>query len=449
MGPPLSKKYSCISGIGMGLMFPSALNMVCLYFEKRLGFANSVAVSGGSVGGLIFAPLITNLLTTYGYQGCLLTLAGLLLNGCVIATLLRPTSFYTKRKRVHQTYRQHKIETRKLLPVNNDTDTLDKQLDHEKSTKNMAETTPEFGVKVSSMHNRWCETAVDSLKMDTAEQNKRSYSANDISMKCQRKYGEPDKVKTISLKRDTALKLSLFPNSSEKRIFKPIEIHVERPLDTVQTPVLSFYPDNDTEDAEQLRKHKRRDAENDTDKMGETLPVKSKNQLLFKPVFWAILLQASLICSGTLVAPIFIAPYAKDIGVTSDEVATLVTALSCVDLFSRIAVGYISDKGWLRRSSIVGIATVVISICANLLRFYTSYGILLGYAIVLGVVSGAYFSLYAVVLIDYLTLDNFQTCLGIVSLVHGFSTAGVFYLVGMYHTMSQTMLVQVQRHAII
>lgn len=426
----------------MGLMFPSALNMVCLYFEKRLGFANSVAVSGGSVGGLIFAPLITNLLTTYGYQGCVLTLAGLLLNGCVIATLLRPTSFYTKKKRRHQTYHQHKIEARKLLQVNTDTDRLEKQLDHEKSIKNMSETTHELGVNVSSMHNHWCRTAVDSIKMNTAERNERSYSANDISMKCQRKFGEPDKVRChMRFRHDTALKLSLFPNSSEKRIFKPIEIHVERPLDTVKMPVLSFYPGYDTEEAEQLCKNKTRDEENVTDKMPGTLSVKSKNQLFLKPIFWAILLQASLICSGTLVAPIFIAPYARDIGVTSDEVATLVTALSCVDLFSRIAVGYISDKGWLRRSSIVGIATVVISISANLLRFYTSYGILIGYAIVLGISSGAYFSLYAVVLIDYLTLDNFQTCLGIVSLVHGFSTAGVFYLVGMYQAMYRAMLV--------
>lgn len=53
--------HGVLQGLGIACMQPIALTMVGSYFDKRRGFANSIAVSGGSLGGLIFAPLLTTL----------------------------------------------------------------------------------------------------------------------------------------------------------------------------------------------------------------------------------------------------------------------------------------------------------------------------------------------------------------------------------------------------
>lgn len=376
--------YGALQGIGMGLMFTTATNMVNHYFEKRRGFANSISVSGGSIGGLLFAPMITKLLTTYGYQGCLLIIAGLLLNGCVIAALLRPTSFYTNTACVYETILPSKCELKEQLSAKSCIDGEDKQLDFEIATK-------DSNGKVHS-------GSTDEIPTTSKQNMKTLYDETEEECKSHRSMSD------ISTEEYRESRLPADLTSSESASF-------------IEKNNQSCRMRNASENALTKDKH-------------VEIPKEGMKGLLKNPVLWVILLQGSLICSGTLVAPIFIAPYAKDIGLTADEIATLVTALSCVDLFSRLAIGYISDKGWLKSSSIIAIAALVISCSTSLLRFYTSFAALLVYATVLGVVSGAYFSLYAVVLIDYLTLDNFHTCLGIIALVHGFSIAGVFYIIG-------------------
>jgi sugar phosphate permease len=48
------------------------------YFNKRRGFANSISTVGGSIGSLVFPKIIQILIETYGLQGALLMVAGIL-----------------------------------------------------------------------------------------------------------------------------------------------------------------------------------------------------------------------------------------------------------------------------------------------------------------------------------------------------------------------------------
>jgi len=75
---------------------PTTLAMVSQYFEKRRGFANCIAVTGGSVGSLIYAPLITKLLNSYGYHGCMVLLAAMMLHDCICGALFRPLKVLSK-----------------------------------------------------------------------------------------------------------------------------------------------------------------------------------------------------------------------------------------------------------------------------------------------------------------------------------------------------------------
>ncbi|XP_045210169.2 monocarboxylate transporter 5-like [Mercenaria mercenaria] len=424
--------HGVLQGVGAGFMQPTALTMVSLYFEKRRGLANSIAVSGGPVGGLLFAPLITKLLSAYGYQGCVLVLAGILLNGCVSGALFRPILFY----------KQHKInedgqEMQTLFPFE---DTVDNKPIIETLNTNGIEDTAQMGhtpvISVSEhIEIRSC-SATHNFQTNTEEQGLGSYGADYLPQEEKRSpvlnehiKSEPynhavfcsSKIANMSDLKSSHLNISSLENNISRKT-KPYQSIGE---DAFSENCVRETEVNGNGQGEAMRVR--------DDKIKAVLHNLSEScniKLLTNPVFYAFLIQGSLICSGTVVAPIFIAPYAKDIGETIEDAATLVTTQSCVDLFSRIIIGYISDKGWLRRSTIVAIATMIVSLSSSLLRFYTNYTMLLGYSIVLGLVSGVYFSLFPVILIDYLTLANFQTCLGFMALVHGFSVAGAFYLVG-------------------
>lgn len=78
------------TGAGFGLMYLPAIVSVTMYFEKRRAFATGIAVCGSGFGTFALAPLIEWLVHVYGWQGAILSTAGMVLNCCVFGALLRP-----------------------------------------------------------------------------------------------------------------------------------------------------------------------------------------------------------------------------------------------------------------------------------------------------------------------------------------------------------------------
>lgn len=64
--------------------------MVGHYFERRRAFATGIAVCGSGVGAFLMAPIIQYLNETYHWRGCVLILAGIVLNCAVFGFLFRP-----------------------------------------------------------------------------------------------------------------------------------------------------------------------------------------------------------------------------------------------------------------------------------------------------------------------------------------------------------------------
>lgn len=87
-----------ITGVGTSMIHCLTLVMISAYFDKRRGFANSLANVGGSVGGLVFPVLIRALLDKYDLQGALIVLSGIMLNTVIVGALLRPLDFYKNRR---------------------------------------------------------------------------------------------------------------------------------------------------------------------------------------------------------------------------------------------------------------------------------------------------------------------------------------------------------------
>ena len=51
----------------MSMLQSPMLAVIGLYFKKHRGLANSIFAVIGSVGGLVFAPVVTRLFQEYGY----------------------------------------------------------------------------------------------------------------------------------------------------------------------------------------------------------------------------------------------------------------------------------------------------------------------------------------------------------------------------------------------
>uniref|UniRef100_H2Z7X0 Major facilitator superfamily (MFS) profile domain-containing protein n=1 Tax=Ciona savignyi TaxID=51511 RepID=H2Z7X0_CIOSA len=79
----------CVTGIGFAFASLPALTMIGRYFRVRRSLANGLSRSGGAAT-FFLAPLLQFLVTNYGWQGCLLIVAGLELHLIACALLFRP-----------------------------------------------------------------------------------------------------------------------------------------------------------------------------------------------------------------------------------------------------------------------------------------------------------------------------------------------------------------------
>ena len=74
----------------MALMYLPSMVMVGYYFEKRRPLAAGIASSGSGFGMLILAPLAAYLVSEYHWKGALVILSGVMLQGVVLGSLMRP-----------------------------------------------------------------------------------------------------------------------------------------------------------------------------------------------------------------------------------------------------------------------------------------------------------------------------------------------------------------------
>ncbi|KAL5004575.1 hypothetical protein ScPMuIL_018031 [Solemya velum] len=95
--------YGIVFSLGTGLTHGPAMMMIGKYFKKKRGCANGIAMSGSSLGSLVFPIIIRYIIDEYGLQGSFILLAGVLLQVCIAGSFIRPTEFYTKSSKVCDT----------------------------------------------------------------------------------------------------------------------------------------------------------------------------------------------------------------------------------------------------------------------------------------------------------------------------------------------------------
>ncbi|XP_049869471.1 monocarboxylate transporter 3-like [Pectinophora gossypiella] len=81
--------YGLMAGLGMGLLYVTAVVSIAYWFEKRRNLAVGLGSCGVGFGTFIYSPITSSLLDYYGWRGTLLMLAGTVLNVCICGAVMR------------------------------------------------------------------------------------------------------------------------------------------------------------------------------------------------------------------------------------------------------------------------------------------------------------------------------------------------------------------------
>ena len=367
-------------------MEPVSITMIGIYFDKRLGLANSIANSGGSFGGLVFAPLITIMFQYYGYSGTMLLCGAFFLHGFVSGALFRPQTFYTDRRKIPiSEYEAH--DESEISPL-----------------KNGASKSIEFIRQHLHVNN----SPAKAFGSASSIQFSREHRPNSIKRK--RTYTDSEAVKTLDpmtrIKSDN-LTSAEYLGGSQYDIPAVIHFDIDGEGNSSETSAI-----------------------NESSVCSRVCSNHFDFSLFRNPVFLVYLIAAGILCTPHALCLLYLAPHARDMGIEAAGIATLYTVTSAIDMCSRIIIGAISDKKWIRRSTIIGIGSCSIGLMSNLMRYFTTYEWIVFYTVVFGLIGGTYFSLYAVVIIDYLTLANLQSCLGVTILLQAVIVSTSFLILG-------------------
>jgi hypothetical protein len=80
--------FGLISGLGLGVIYVTAVVSIAFWFENKRTFATGIGASGTGIGTFLYAPFTQWLISFYGWRGCTLILGGTLLNFCVFGALM-------------------------------------------------------------------------------------------------------------------------------------------------------------------------------------------------------------------------------------------------------------------------------------------------------------------------------------------------------------------------
>ena len=369
------------------------------YFERHLGLANSISNSGVSLGGLVLAPLFTYLFKEYGYRGAFLIAAGLYFNTIAFGLLLRPVEFYLKRKENKDT------------KANDDTETESKVNSFkEQNNDEMRNYRPDN-------HPFEGQDTVKNGRLD-AELETMAFLENEgtrLPMALKR-------VGRNEVERQQSSKSISSVETGERLFETSVMKHAGADF---HTSLHSLY--NSMKDLQDENQKK-----NIHDGVGLRKLLISGNirklvgtifdfSILKDSLFWYYLLCTVFLCSGNASTPFYVAPLANEIGMNAEKTAVVLMVVNVVDLIARISIGFISDRNWLRRSNLIVLTSGILGVACCLVHFVNCFVSLVIFSVVVGLLQGVYWSLFAVVIVDYLTLEKLKSALGFTGLVQGLS----------------------------
>jgi len=82
--------YGVLGGLGLGLMYVPAVTAVGYWFEKKRSLVTGISTCGSGFGTIVFAPVVTALESSLGWQWCNRIVAGFCLACTVLGATMKP-----------------------------------------------------------------------------------------------------------------------------------------------------------------------------------------------------------------------------------------------------------------------------------------------------------------------------------------------------------------------
>lgn len=351
------------------------------YFDKRRGFANSLANVGGSAGGLIWPVLLKKSLDYLGLKDTLLVIAGVFLQVVVCGALLQPL-------------RPKTVPSSTIV-----TDDISEECEvttedeSSKQTMNLFEKPKQVPTLPNFKTNGY--------QPDLKTGRRRTKSEN-----CTNCNETPYLARTASSMQD-------------------LKENVQNLYVSPSLQGLGFMPA--FKGKETVEEHpSKKEANSDNLKQWFNLA-------LFKnPLFYIFTISSILISSAAALPVNYIPPFARDFGVSDRDIAILVTVASACDFISRICLVFIADSKTLKRHHILALSMFVNGLACLFAPLYTTYPSLMVYSVLYGVFGQTYFSLFPVIIVDFLGLANLRHGLTTVTLTMGISIGVSSVIIGEY-----------------
>ncbi|CAC5371212.1 unnamed protein product [Mytilus coruscus] len=391
---------SVLYGVGCACTTGPVFVVLNAYFEKHLGFANSFAYVGGSVGSLVWPVIIRKLLDNYGLQGALLVVSGLILNNVIVGALMRP-------------FLSDPVIEKDSVDSESEADIL-------KIKRNWLK--DEISVSVDNVPGYFSKQRyqVEDQEpfMDLIDKSvdiKRSLSYNFFLDK-----KENEKTK---------IEIPEKSNYLEER-FTGRNINIDGSLGTPETfwtthtCSLRSLPQN-TSDESSIESNKSKSEFCFNQYIIDMTVLRNRKLQLF--LFVAFF---SFCGSGMIIT--FIPPFARDNGISNDRITILVTIIGGCDLFARFTLAWITDSQKIRRHHIMGFCLGITGVASMLNPLYTNFAAFIGYSVIYGLFGSIYFSMSILVLRDCVGAENIPAALSLMITIHGLSSIIIALSVGKY-----------------
>ncbi|XP_061190632.1 monocarboxylate transporter 5-like [Saccostrea echinata] len=160
--------------------------------------------------------------------------------------------------------------------------------------------------------------------------------------------------------------------------------------------------------------------------------------LLKKPLLQLFLFVYCFGSIGSAYGHIFISPFARDQGFTTNDISLLISITNMCDFLGRLMCGVIANQRLMKNSSLVAISQLVTGATLALCSVYRPFWSFCVLAVMYGLFSGAIFSMTPAIIADFVGMENFRTSFGILILGQGFTLGGGAPLLGYLRDLSQS-----------
>ncbi|XP_070213278.1 monocarboxylate transporter 5-like isoform X3 [Littorina saxatilis] len=354
---------SLLVGIAKAMIMGPSFVIVNKYFRKRRSLAMAVNILGGNFGSILM-PILTNaLLTEYGVRGALLVLGAVYLNVVAAACLLRPLHQYRRRGR--NKAKDDTVKPENPIPLKQ-VGALQPALSKDLRNRGQVTAGTPLGISIPEI------TVVieNNLDLDDNENNVKDFQESDVT----------DSADTI--------------NNSQG---------------TVEDTSKSFSSQNSQRSEENKKK------KSNCSKFLDMFDFK----LFKKPPFLVILIACSLGQVPQNLYGMYLPALAVDKGVDRQRSALLVTIFGGCGLCARLAIGWFADLNIIKRYILVAILMTLSCTAGLLTPLYTGFDELVLFSVSYGVVGIVFFSLFPVVMVDLIGLNNLAKGLGFAQLFQG------------------------------